>query len=108
MVAMSVTDNEQEQRYELSVDGEFAISEYRRAGDEITFVHTEVPKALEGKGVGSARVRGELDDARAKGLTVVPLCPFVRAFIGRHPEYLDIVEAGHRRAIEQDNARAPR
>ena len=103
---MTVTDNADKQQYELSVDGRLAISQYRRRGDEITFLHTEVPQALEGKGVGSALVRSELDDARAKGLTVVPLCPFVRAFIGRHPEYLDIVEAGHRRAIEQGNVGA--
>jgi hypothetical protein len=105
--ALTVTDNQQQQRYEISLDGELAISQYRRAGDQITFLHTEVPKALEGRGVGSALVRAELDDARAKGLTVVPVCPFVRAFIVRHPEYLDIVEARHRKAIEQEIVSAP-
>jgi uncharacterized protein len=105
--ALTVTDNEQEQRYEVSLGGELAISQYRRSGDEITFLHTEVPKALGGRGVGTALVRAELDDARVKGLTVVPVCPFVRAFIVRHPEYLDIVEARHRRTIEQEIVSAP-
>jgi len=98
---LNVTNNEKQQRYELSVDGLLAISQYERRGDEIVFTHTEVPEALEGRGVGSALARAALDDARAKHLTVVPQCPFVRAYIGRHREYLDLVEPSRRREIEQ-------
>jgi predicted GNAT family acetyltransferase len=97
----NVKNNEAEHRYELAVDGLLATSEYERRGNEIVFLHTQVPDALEGHGVGSALARGALDDARANGLTVVPLCPFIRAYIARHREYLDIVEPHHRARIEQ-------
>ena len=57
----------------------------------ITLTHTEVPPALGGRGVGSALVRGVLEAARARGLKVVPKCPFVSAFMGRHPEFNDLL-----------------
>jgi len=63
-------------------------------------MHTEVPDAIEGRGVGSALARTALNDARANGLTVVPSCPFVSAYIKRHPAYLDIVDAAYRRRLE--------
>jgi hypothetical protein len=54
-------------------------------------VHTEVEEAVEGTGVGSQLVREALDDFRARGLGVVPVCPFVSAYLRRHPEYADVV-----------------
>ena len=96
--AQRVVNNEKEQRYELRLDAHLAFSRYRRNGDEIAFVHTEVPEELGGRGIGSELVRGALDDVRAKGLRVIPLCPFVRAYIARHPEYLEIVDEGYRAA----------
>jgi uncharacterized protein len=57
----------------------------------ITFTHTEVPPALEGHGIGSALVRGALDAARAQGLKVVAKCPFVSAYIAKHPEFADLL-----------------
>ena len=65
---------------------------YRREGDRITFTHTVVEPEHEGEGVGSALARAALDDARAAGLRVVPQCPFVAAWIGRHPDYADLVD----------------
>ena len=59
----------------------------------ITLVHTDVDPKWEGQGVGSELVRGALDDLRARGLKVRPLCPFVAAFIRRHPEYEDLVSS---------------
>ena len=53
-------------------------------------MHTEVPKALEGRGIGSALIRGVLDIARAQGLKVNPVCPFAKTYIERHPEYADL------------------
>jgi len=84
-------------RYELR-DGERMIGEaaYRRRNGRIAFIHTEVDEALEGRGLGSALVATALDDARREGLEVVPLCPFVAAFIERHPEYQDLVAADYR------------
>ena len=56
----------------------------------LTILHTEVPKELNGQGIGSALVRGLLDQARAQGLKVMPLCPFVAAYMDKHPEYADL------------------
>ena len=86
-----VTNNEAEHRYELKVDGQLAIAEYRLRPGRISFTHTEVPDALEGKGIGSRLVKSALDDARAQGLKVVPICPFVKHYIDTHPEYGDLV-----------------
>ena len=59
----------------------------------MTFVHTEVPPELGGKGVGSALVKGALDQVRAEGLEVVAQCPFVKAWIGKHPAYADLLQS---------------
>ena len=86
-----VTHNRSEQEYVMEVDGQRAVAAYQREGDTIVFTHTGVPPALEGRGIGSRLVRGALDDVRDQGLRVVPQCPFVRAFIAKHPEYRDLV-----------------
>ncbi len=83
-----VTDNEGEQRYELVADGAMAVLEYKRRGNDIVFLHTEVPSALEGKGIGSRIVRAALADAQERGLHVVPQCPFVKAYLAKHPDSL--------------------
>jgi uncharacterized protein len=82
----AVRDNPQRSRFELDADGHIAFSNYRRDGNIITFMHTEVPKELDHRGIGSALVRGELEIARAQGLTIAATCPFVRAYIAKHPE----------------------
>ena len=89
---MAVTDNPAELRYELIVDGGLAGEiRYRKLPGALALVHTEVdPKR---HGLGTEIVRGALDDIRARGLKVVPVCPFVGAFIRRHPEYADLVTA---------------
>ncbi len=89
--SITVTNNETERRFEAEVEGQRATSAYLRAGDRIVFTHTEVPEALEGRGIANALTRTALDYARAEGLTVVPLCPFVRAYLERHPEYHDLL-----------------
>ena len=79
-------------RYEAYVgDALAAHVTYRLRGSRITFVHTEVDPAFEGRGIGSRLAAGALDDARARGLKVTPACPFVAAYIRRHPEYADLV-----------------
>lgn len=82
----AVRDNTQRHRFELDAEGQIAFSNYARDGNTIVFMHTEVPEALNGRGIGSALVRGALEMARAQGLTVVAKCPFVKAYIARHPE----------------------
>jgi uncharacterized protein len=86
-----VRDHRSEQEFELSVGGERAVAAYQLEGDTIVFTHTLVPPAIEGRGVGSRLIRAALDSARDQGLRVVPQCPFVRAFIERHPEYRDLL-----------------
>lgn len=78
-------------RFELDADGYTAVSYYQTAPGVITFTHTEVPAALSGQGIGSKLVRGALQAARAQGLKVVAKCPFVAAFIGKHPEFGDLL-----------------
>ena len=85
------SNNEAEHRYELEADGEVAIAEYRLKPGRIAFTHTKVPEALEGRGIGSALVKAALDDARAKGLKVEPICPFVKHYIEKHPDYADLL-----------------
>jgi predicted GNAT family acetyltransferase len=96
-VNISVTDNPAELRFELHVDGELAGQiRYRRRPDAVVLVHTDVDPHFEGQGLGSRLVRGTLDDLRARGVAVVPLCPFVADFIVRHPEYADLVATDRR------------
>lgn len=92
----AVRDNEAEQRYELEIDGHLAVIEYELGPQRILFLHTEVPKELEGHGVAGKMARFALDDARARHLAVVPLCPFVASYIRQHQEYADLVSPGHR------------
>lgn len=87
-----VRNNTGKNRYELSVDGHLAATYYRLADGVITFIHTEVPDALAGRGVGSKLIKGALDQVRAAGLKVVPQCPFVRAYIEKHPDYADLLK----------------
>jgi uncharacterized protein len=87
----NVRDNTQRHRFELDADGHIAFSNYQRAGGVITFLHTEVPQQLNGIGIGSALVRGMLDIARTQGLKVVAKCPFVAAYIAKHPEYAGLL-----------------
>ena len=87
-----VKDNAAASRFEMASGGAVAFVEYERTSDgRMALVHTEVPEALSGQGVGSKLVRGALDAVRAEGLTVVPRCEFVAAYIERHPEYRDLL-----------------
>jgi len=91
---VTVTDRPDQLRYEIEVDGELAgFLLYRREPGVLELVHTDVDPKWEGKGVGAALVQGALDDVRARGLKVRPYCPFVAAYIRRHPDYDDIVAA---------------
>ncbi len=101
--ANTVRRNDDRNRYELTVDGQMAVCEFNRLTNAVMFTHTEVPEKLEGQGVGSTLVRGALDDVRAQGLQVIPLCPFVAAFIRRHREYMNIVSPVSRRQLGEDS-----
>jgi uncharacterized protein len=86
-----VRNNAAQNRFELDVDGHQAVAYYRMSPGVITFIHTEVPQELSGRGIGTKLIRGALEIVRAQGLKVVPQCPFVSAFMGKHPEYNDLL-----------------
>jgi len=91
---VTVTDRPNELRYDIEVDGEVAgFLLYRVEPGVLELVHTDVDPKWEGKGVGGALVKGALDDIRARDLKIRPFCPFVRAYLRRHPEYQDLVAA---------------
>ena len=87
----TVRDNPALNRFELDVDGQMAVAYYQLAPGVITFRHTEVPQELSGHGIGSKLVRGALEAARARGLKVVAKCPFVAAYMAKHPEFNDLL-----------------
>jgi hypothetical protein len=89
-MTLPVIDNPAHNRFELSLDGHTAFATYRRDGDLLTIYHTEVPREFEGRGIGSALVKGVLAIARKQNLKVKPLCSFVRAYMDRHPEFSDL------------------
>jgi protein-disulfide isomerase/predicted GNAT family acetyltransferase len=97
---IEVTNDEAAQRYEAWVDGALSIIQYERQGDRIVYLHTEVPVALEGRGIAATLARTALEDARLRNLTVVPLCPFVSGYIRRHPEYLALVDPAYRARLQ--------
>jgi predicted GNAT family acetyltransferase len=91
---LTVTDRSDAGRYEVSAgDRVLGLAAYQRRGEQIVFAHTEVDPDAGGSGIGSTLVRGALDDVRARELRAVPLCPFVRAWIDRHPDYADLVDS---------------
>ena len=92
---LRVVDNHEELRYELWVGATRAgFIEYRSEPGAILLVHTEVDPAFEGQGLGARLVAGTLNDLRARDVKVVPLCPFVRAYLRHHREYADLVVRG--------------
>jgi predicted GNAT family acetyltransferase len=87
-----IKDNPERSRFEIWVGDELAgFSQYRRRGDEYTFIHTETEPAFAGQGLAGRLVSAALDEVRARGASVLPMCPFVRVYIKRHPHYLDLV-----------------
>lgn len=90
-----VTNNEAKKRYETVVDGQLAFLEYIPAGRNIVLAHTEVPVGLEGKGIGSQLVHRVLETVESDTQKIIIVCPFVAAYIQRHPEYLELVFGYH-------------
>ncbi|MDN5859057.1 MAG: N-acetyltransferase [Pseudonocardia sp.] len=92
---VAVADAPERSRYEITVDGAVAgFAQYRLRPDHITVLHTEIDDGYGGRGLAGRLVRAVLDDARARGLRVVAVCEFAKAWIDRHPGYADVVRAG--------------
>jgi predicted GNAT family acetyltransferase len=90
---LEITDNRERRRWEvLSNSDVIAYAEYRAAPGRIVFTHTIVDPAFEGRGIGSRLAETVLDDAVRRGLRITPLCPFIRAYLERHPQYAAAVD----------------
>jgi predicted GNAT family acetyltransferase len=93
---MSIEVRRREHDYEVTVDGAVAGHAFiEEHGRTVVFTHTEIDPAYGGKGVGGALARAALDDVRARGMHLIPRCPFIRAWIDKHPEYADLVQGSH-------------
>lgn len=89
---LTVADNPDAQRYEARLAGRVVgFSSYGRVRDRIVFLHTEVDESMEGRGVGSRLAAEAVADVRAKGLRITARCPFIAAWLERHPEHTDLI-----------------
>lgn len=102
-----ITDNVERNRYEVAIGDQVSVLDYRRRDGTIILVHTEVPEALRGRGIGTHLTRHALGEARKAGVEVVVKCPFVTSWLKRHREYDDIVVA-RVAEDEQGTDQAPR
>lgn len=97
---MKLRDHAEVSRFELHSRGQLmAYAEYNLLSNAVMFTHTEVQPEAGGRSYGSTLIKFALDSVRERGLQVIPVCPFVAAYIRRHPEYRDLVEESHRRAF---------
>jgi predicted GNAT family acetyltransferase len=94
--ALKVVNNEKTHRFEIELDGDVAFAEYNLVDHGIILPHTLVPEAFEGKGVGGQLAKAALAYAREKDLKVIPTCPFMAAYITKHPEHHDLVHPDFR------------
>ncbi len=81
----NVRDNKSTSRYEMEVDGHLAIADYHMNGNRMEITHVEVPEALRGGGVAAKLMAGVVDDAKARALTIVPICSYAVAYLKKHP-----------------------
>ncbi len=93
-MSYQLIDNEEKKRYEFRLPEHTPFIEYIRTKDKIYLTHTEVPKELEGKGIGTALVKQALEEVKKQDWTLIPLCPFVALYIKRHPEWKALVLKG--------------
>ncbi len=89
---LDVRDNPADRRYEALLGGRVVgFSQYRLIGERVVFLHTEIDPGLAGRGAGTQLVQAALDDIRSRGRRITSKCPFVSAWLERHPEYADLV-----------------
>ena len=91
---LDLVKNEAANRFEMNVEGNTAIIEYKQYPGKIALLHTEVPSQLEGKGAATAIIEKTLDYIEKKNFTLIALCPMVVAYIKRHPEWKRIMDKG--------------
>ena len=90
--AVTVHRNESNHHFEAELDGKVVgFVRYRTRPGQVVLIHTETLPEYEGRGIGGALARGALDDIRARGEKAVVLCPFIKSYVAKHPEYQDLV-----------------
>ena len=99
MTDADIRNNTASHRYELDVEGQTAIVAYNLTGPNLMITETLVPTALEGRGIASRMARHVVDDARARGLVILPVCTFFGHFFQKHPEHADVVHPDYRQAL---------
>jgi uncharacterized protein len=99
VIDSSIRDNTEAHRYEMPVDEELAVVIYNLSGQNLMITETLVPEALEGQGIASRLARHVLDDARTRGLLILPVCPFFSAYLQKHPEHADVVHPTYRQIL---------
>ncbi|MGB7035080.1 MAG: GNAT family N-acetyltransferase [Xanthobacteraceae bacterium] len=90
-MSLPIRDDAARSRFELEAGGVTVFMNYQRSSNVISLDHTETPVAARGRGLASQLVKGVLDEVRSRGLKIVPRCPFVRAYVERHPEYRNLL-----------------
>ena len=101
MSELTITNKPEIHRYEAAFEQDLAAyCEYNLVGDAIMFTHTEVLQAHEGKGVGSRLAKHVLDEARAQGKHVIPVCQFIAGYLRKHHEYMDLLRPDIARAFK--------
>lgn len=89
--AYTVSHNPAQHRFEVAIDGQLAVAEYRMPSRSVMrLTHTEVPQALEGRGIAGALAKAAMAHARAHQLKIDPQCPYMRAYMEKHPETHDL------------------
>jgi uncharacterized protein len=99
--APAVVDNTAKSRFEITEGAHTAVLQYVLAGSRLRLMHTEVPPELRGRKLAEVLARAGLEHARSHDLKVVPFCPFVRAFLQRHPEYASVLDERWKAQVEQ-------
>jgi predicted GNAT family acetyltransferase len=96
MESLEIINNEQQQQFQVRLEGELAYLEYRLYKGDIALMHTEVPEKLSGRGIASALAEYAIKYAREKKIPVMVYCPFVASWLKKHPENRDVLDPKYR------------
>lgn len=96
MADPEIRDDAEAHRYELPIAGQIAVVTYNLSGANLMITETLVPEALEGRGIASRLAKHVIEDARTRGLLILPVCPFFSAYLQKHPEHADVVHPTYR------------
>lgn len=99
MIDASIHDNPEARRYELPVGEDLAVVTYNLTGQNLMITETLVPEALEGQGIASRLAKHVIEDARRRGLLILPVCPFFSAYLQKHPEHAEVVHPTYRQIL---------